>query len=714
MVVLALAFGASPALARAPLVSPPVGPRIQVPVTVEVDGKPVRGLTAQDFLLSAGRKKLDVVGFETFDLGSGNAEAKASATIDIALRRHFLLVFDLSKNAERSIARARSAALRLVEKGLHPTDLVAVATHSELSGPKLVLGFTPDRLQAVRAIADLGLEKNGPDESDPLRLALAFEDRSLEEILQSTQRDDSDEADEDLTSELSDVDLLDERTRRQRAEHVLSVARSMVALGRLMSNIAARKQVILFLEGFDAALWTVAPGGSRQGTPHAVRHDQAWNLGGDTSPGRPRSQEGLVRALDELRQGDCVVHAVDVGAKRGASTLKRPWEEGKDGLAALARPTGGEVFRDFADLALAMETTLARTAVTYLLSFEAEAGEGDTFRRLKVELSDTALRSWKGASVTARSGYFASRLFGKTDRVARLLDAAELVVAGRERADFRLVPLVAPFRGGAGRSFVPLVLEIEGAGLAAETIGSTLPVEIFAYVLTEDGRIVDLFGQTFGLDLGKSRAALERGGLKFFGHLELPLGEYSVRVLVRNGETGANALSVFPLQVPAAAGVDSAGGEAFTPFVLGPFFPEPLDKWLVVRENPRGSLRDEPYPFLLGERPYIPAARPKLAMGEDVELAIVGYNLPEGDVQIQAKVLGLNGREITNAGELTFRARESGGEEGREVITASFVPRRMEAGIYRLRVEVAAGGGPPLVSTEAPFEVPLGVPLGVP
>ena len=45
--------------------------------------------------------------------------------------------------------------------------------------------------------------------------------------------------------------------------------------------------------------------------------------------------------------------------------------------------------------------------------------------------------------------------------------------------------------------------------------------------------------QTIGLDVAKVGAGLQQSGLKFFGHLDLPPGEYRLRALVRNGATGA-------------------------------------------------------------------------------------------------------------------------------------------------------------------------------
>src|SRR5829696_258218 len=115
---------------------------VEVPVQViGKDGEPVRGLTAADFEVSEGRRKLPITGFEVLDL---EVEQRSAAEMPTAARRHFLMLFDLSFSEPKSIIKARQAAADVVD-ALHPTDLVAVATYSQTNGPQLVLGFTPDR-----------------------------------------------------------------------------------------------------------------------------------------------------------------------------------------------------------------------------------------------------------------------------------------------------------------------------------------------------------------------------------------------------------------------------------------------------------------------------------------------------------------------------------------------------------------------------------------
>src|SRR5689334_17767653 len=66
---------------------------VEVPVQVVRDGQPVRGLTAADFELYEGRKKVAVTGFHAVDLA---APAASHGGVPLAGRRQLLLLFDLA------------------------------------------------------------------------------------------------------------------------------------------------------------------------------------------------------------------------------------------------------------------------------------------------------------------------------------------------------------------------------------------------------------------------------------------------------------------------------------------------------------------------------------------------------------------------------------------------------------------------------------------
>ncbi|MFL6194549.1 MAG: hypothetical protein ACJ75H_10285, partial [Thermoanaerobaculia bacterium] len=196
-----------------------------------------------------------------------------------------------------------------------------------------------------------------------------------------------------------------------------------------------------------------------------------------------------------------------------------------------------------------------------------------------------------------------------------------------------------------------------------------------------EGAIQDFLFQSIGLALAKAGPMLQQGGLKFFGHLDLPAGEHSIRTLVRNGVTGAYSLRVTPVTVPAEGG---------GPALLPPLFPEAANRWLIVREAQRGP--QVAYPFLARQQPYVPAARPSLAAGQEAPMALVGYGLGAGELRAAGKVLGLDGKEMGEA-EVKVLDRETASAGGPDRLRASFRPPRLPPGEYVLRVTVTGPAG---------------------
>jgi len=123
---------------------------VEVPVTVaDGSGNPVRGLEAENFVLSDDRGKRAVASFEVVDFAS-----PARAAVPPPARRAFLLLFDLSNSTPNAMGRARRAAEEFVGHAVHPSDLAAVGTISVERGFRMVTAFTSDRVLLASAVAD--------------------------------------------------------------------------------------------------------------------------------------------------------------------------------------------------------------------------------------------------------------------------------------------------------------------------------------------------------------------------------------------------------------------------------------------------------------------------------------------------------------------------------------------------------------------------------
>jgi VWFA-related protein len=651
---------------------------VQVPVQVVRDGGPVQGLTAADFAVFDGRKPQKVTGFEVLDLSARQGPAVAS--IPPALRRHFLMLFDLAFSEPKSVIKARQMVREMLP-ALHPSDLVAVATYSNSRGPRIAVGFTSDRRQVLQAIDTLGLPELVDRNPDPLSLIAA--DLQQQRAGGSAARQEAQAA---ALENAKDFTKLSERANREQQQAIAAaLARSFSDLARLLDSVHGRKQVIYLSEGFDTALLLGTEDQKAQADMADLSiHGQGYLIDSDKRYGDTRGANVLEKMMEQFRRSDCIIQAVDIGGLRAQGDLGPARASGEGTLFAMAHDTGGELYRNFNDLAAAMNQVLKKTSITYVLSFQPDEIKHDgSYHKLRVELKNGP--ATKGAQIFFRPGYYAPKPYRQQTATERTLAAAENVIGGGDSGAVGMAVLTAPFRVAGDKAYVPVVIEADGASLMAGSSGDALPTEIYAYAISASGSIQDYFTQSLRFDLAKVAPALRQGGIKFYGHLDLPPGEYNVRVLVRNGGTGAYGLRSQPLVVPAFAEPAAV--------LLPPFFPEAPGHWLMVREAGRGEQQTAPYPFVMQERAYIPSSRPVLAAGQDAAVALVGYNLPAGGLKAEARVLAADGKDL-GEGDLKIGRRENPDAAGEDRLTATFrPPASLVPGEYQLVIVLTDAQG---------------------
>lgn len=671
---------------------------VEVPVTVVRDGKPVRGLTRDNFRLFEGRKRLDVVDFEVLDLATlGEQESRA---LPKAARRHFLLLFDLSLSEASSIVRARRAAQELVLAGLHPTDLVAVATYTLSRGPQLVLGFTSDRRQIDLAIESLGLPELAGLQPAPDPLGLLYSAKTTGRLDQAAANEPSrpgaggdlsaiaNAHEEEVIRRAQNTETADRRNR------VIGLSRSMADLGKLLASVEGKKHVVYLSEGFDnSLLFGSSDFAVQEEQAIAAMRGQYQDVDSDTRFGSSRLQGDVDRMLEEFQKADATIQAVDIGGLRSESSAAGPVRAASDqGLFYFANETGGELYQNFNDLTEAMGQMLERSSVTYLLTFRPEDVDFDgEFRRLRVELEDVP----RGTRAVHRPGYYEPVPYAELSGMAKRFQTADALLSGAPGGDFLTATLAVPFVA-PGDQYVPVLVEIDGESFLRGAPEGVVAAEIYAYALDANGGVTDYFSQTVGVDTGKIGDTLRQGGLKYFGHLNLPAGDYTLRVFVRNQSTGAGALTVSDLAVPSEA---VAG-----PVLLPALFPDTTNRWVLSRE-PEGEQRaDVGFPFLLKEGAYLPEALPVLATGEAAPVQLIAYNMNPSALELQVQVERPDGTAV-EGGHLQVSDRFRVEGEDNDRLVGSFEPRDLAPGDYRLRVTVVDRESGESHTSRSPFRV---------
>jgi VWFA-related protein len=605
--------------------------------------------------------------------------------------------------------KARLAARDFVLRSLHPNDLVGVATYSLQQGPRLVVTFTPDRAQVARGIDTLGLHQ--VDElmvkRDPLRFVIASPEEliSLGGLDQPATGGSSDVAtsiraqrDQALLETMRAIATAADRMDREYAQsRVATFTHGMGELARALDSVSGRKEVVLFSQGFDSRLML----GDRPESKEAERDTQAIQFGNigmidsDNRYGNTQVQNKLFKMLEEFRRADCVVQSIDISGLR--VDIDEPGQRtsgtGQEALFYMANETGGELFRNANDFGQQLEHVLQRSEVTYLLTFERSDLVADgSYRRLRVEGKNLP----SGARLSYRVGYYAPRPFEDLDPIEKNLLAGDAIASAVRRQDIAVHALAAPFRATPRLAYVPVVLEMLGSRLLAGHPGDVLDLEIYAYASDARGEMRDFFTQSVRLDLARTRRILEGAGLKYYGHLDLPPGDYRLRVLVRDGQTGRTGVESLPLTIPAYSAAE--------PYLLPPLFIAAEDGWLMVRErNQEQGAASIVYPFTLKGEPYVPAAHPVLGERERADLCLVGYNLGK-ELAVEGTVLGGSGQPL-EGGKLSVVERTSTGVEGVDKLIATFEAGGLGAGDYVLQVVVEDKASGRRETSSLPFTV---------
>ena len=667
---------------------------VEVPVHVVHNGAPVRGLTAEDFEILDGRKQQKIIGFEVIDLETVK-EVSTPAAVPLPARRHFLLLFDLSFSEASALVRARQAARALIMEELHPTDLVAVATYSVNVGPKMVLGFTSDRHQVDAAIEDLGLQ---PVEKflDPLRLVMV--DPSMSGSSGGSGGGGGAAGinrDAMFVEHLRDLTIATDRLQREvQRGYAVAMVTGFKDLGQQLRGVQGRKHVVLLSEGVDSSLLLGTEDADRiRELNEASASGQFWTMGEDERFGNSASLGVMESMLEELRRSDATVHAVDIGGLRADSgSVDRA--KGEDSLFMMADGTGGELYRNFNDLGGAMGQMLDRTSVTYVLAFQpGEMPMDGSYHKIRVRLKGGP----SGARVIHRPGYYAPVPYEQQSPEARQMEAAQLLLGGDLGGPIPVAALAAAVRGAGELAYVPVLVEIDGPSILASANGKTSVLDLYAYALDSNGQVRDFVSQQMGLDLERLEPVLRQRGVKFFGHLDLPPGQYTLRVLLREVATGRSTVQETALLVPRLGDQQSA--------LLPPLFPHAMGEWLIVREQLRaGKATDAPYPFQLDGQPFLPSSRPVISAGGQAELVLMAYNTQIEGRRLEGRVLDGAGTEVGVA-TLQKVGTAPGWQPGLEQVKARFQAARLQPGEYRLEVSLVDPGSGDTISSSIPFLV---------
>jgi len=678
---------------------------VEVPVNVlGRDGKPIVGLGAADFELEDDGARQAITSVDVIDLAKKTNVLSAPTDLPAAGRRHFLLLFDLTFSTATEIARAREAATRFLETGMAPEDLASVASTVVGQGPRLLVTFTSDRPQLRAAIRKLSLPRTEERNVDPLAFALvAPGDPFLT----------TDAAGERAAGGLNQIDpgsariytVMARKSADNYSENRVSQHLSeMGSLASALNSVEGRKTIIFFSEGFEGRLLvgSIARERSHEETMtdnDAILDGRFWAVDLDRRSTNTALQRQLDDTLTLLRRSDCVVYPIDIGGLKadGDVTVGAPTgrHHGEEALFAFAKGTGGELLRNGNDLSEQLQRVAEKTSLTYVLTFRPTktAGEGK-FHALKVRVKT------KGAHVSARAGYYETRIFRSLSPLERALTAADVITHEKKQSDFPLDVLVMALNEEP-ISRVPVLLEVPGRDLLPQVPAEKLTIGLYVYAMDEQGRLADFFSRSVAIDVARDGARLRDGAFRYYGSLRLGPGKYRIRSFVRDEERGRYAFQVARLDVPEPA-------EARALRALPPLFFSAGGPGISLKD-PSESKKSGSEPFELAGDVFIPQLRPQLASGKSTRLCLLLYSaaaVPGAPlVRLEARVRDSQGHASAPA-QFSVIGRTAPDASGLSKLLVEFAPQVLPPGNYSLLVTFRDSGGKGVpLETEAHFQI---------
>ncbi len=522
-------------------------------IVTDRQGRTVKGLAAEDFIVREEGEPQALTSFEAVDLASAaNTEtpqplsttALRASSNDVVepSRRVFLIVMDDAGLGLAGVVAARKAASQFLSDAVRPGDVVSVVV------PGAGLTWS-DRLPQGRAQIESIIESVTGLRGTAQELATDWEARQVAEttdpMVQERMRvrldssgmlpqpprfpGESDESYEARKRAFQEPFLqadarrqLDtDRERRRRLFEAISAALDSV------SSVKGRKSVLLLSEGFIAEP-NDAP--FRELVGSARRNNASF----------------YYLDVQRLRSG-AAADSRQAGDRSASSRLVDPFESG--GADAVAEETGGFALHNPNDLAAGLARVEAESSSYYLLGYSSRNAKRDgKYRQLRVEVRRADL------TVRARKGYYAP---GDAPSHAKPKPDPEL-----ERALSSALPATEiPMRLTAftmqpvdkGKVRVRLVAEIGVAPLRFEkqddgSVMATLEVAMSLNHVDPMGRLRTPWREW------KVRLPQQAEGARIWAPLEgsfdVPAGACQARVAVRERATHAVGSVVHGFQVP--------------------------------------------------------------------------------------------------------------------------------------------------------------------
>lgn len=493
---------------------------VETVVVKDKKGNPIKGLTANDFVVTENSVPQTVrfcehqelpetpsVGptaqsepenIKIYDkLSRTRISPETPGNIRYKDRRLLTLYFDMSAMPPAEQLRALAAAQKFIRTQMTPADLISIIRYSG-GAVDVLQDFTDDRNRLLSIIGTLIVgEGQGSEESS--------DDASASDTGAAFGQDDSE-------------------------FNIFNTDRQLSALqtaARMLGQLSEKKSLIYFASGLrlngvnnHAQLRATIEAAIRAGVSF-------W----------PIDARGLVA---QAPLGDATKESPgNIGMYSGASALAMTtnFQQSQDTLYALAGDTGAKALLDYNDLTRGMVQAQQAVSSYYVLGYyTTNSAQDGKFRRIKISLNANS-----SANLEYRQGYYAGKQFSKFTAADKERQLEDALMLEDPITELTIAMEIDYFQLNRAEYFIPIIVKIPGRELAIAKRGGaerTL-IDFIGEIKDDYGRTITNVRDKVNIKLSDATAKeLAKRPIEYDTGFTLLPGKYVIKFLARDAETG--------------------------------------------------------------------------------------------------------------------------------------------------------------------------------
>jgi VWFA-related protein len=531
-------------------------------VVVDKNGRPVEGLTQNDFVIREDGSPQKILTFEgvTPRPSDTSRRLRASSNSGTAQTedRWFFVAFDDANISQFSTQRARGAVAQFIEKALQPGDHLMVAP---TAGGASTTGRLPEDVEPLKAFVNQLQGLRRPDttagrlwDHEAQAISLGRDRQIFAQVARRYFENNLIPESYPMDREVRDalqvnpgLGLIQAKARQTYTEAISRIRTSLVSLERLAAAFAngrGRKTLVFVSEGF---IMDPSIPDFRALIQAARNANVAVHFVDVSAPDGLLGRPGMLGAAAEL--------GANPADQDGTIAMALASREA-DGTRSIAADTGGTVVTG-TRLLDGLERIAAEGRSYYMLGYSPSNQRRDgKFRKISVSVNRP------GVEVRARNGYFAAGGNDARARPTKNDDQDRLPVTVRTALDSPFTSGDIPMRLSAytfgadatGKVQTLLAGEVDLAPLNLKPLVGSVTAKLDSYVLIRDQRGGETQRDERFIDVSMPPAVFEqtlKTGLPVRREFQLLPGQYQLTLVVRDRATGLVGSVRHDVSVPA-------------------------------------------------------------------------------------------------------------------------------------------------------------------